>query len=223
MPIYLKILLILPMAWSLAARAADPCDQAATQQEMNQCAAQQYKIADQALNQAYKRVVANLAQNKPALDKLREAQRAWIGFRDANCTAQAALHQGGSIQPTILNSCMATVTTTRAEELGRAYLSETSAAANGLGDGALLGSWKSVAADYGLEASFGIDNGVHHYLSKLNGLPFEAGQWQLNGNQLTITANDGKMLRFYHRVEVDGDTLSLYEKDGGTERFRRSP
>jgi len=48
---------------------------------------------------------------------LLEAQRAWITFRDAHCTAVALPNQGGTIHPLIYNSCRAAVTRQRTEQL----------------------------------------------------------------------------------------------------------
>ncbi|MFA8385286.1 MAG: lysozyme inhibitor LprI family protein [Pelagibaca sp.] len=50
-------------------------------------------------------------------DALREAQRAWIAFRDADCTARYAMWQDGSIRTIVGANCHLTMTAQRALEL----------------------------------------------------------------------------------------------------------
>ncbi len=61
----------------------DPCPNAQSQLEMNQCAGNAYKAADGELNQVYRKLVAMLdAEDKV---QLKVAQTAWLKYRDANC------------------------------------------------------------------------------------------------------------------------------------------
>src|SRR5215471_10453531 len=53
------------------------------QTSTNTDAQQEYAKADAKLNQVYKRILHDYAQDKLFLDKLKAAQRAWITFRDA--------------------------------------------------------------------------------------------------------------------------------------------
>ena len=50
-------------------------------------------------------------------DALRDAQRAWIAFRDADCTARYAQYQDGSIRSLVGTSCRLDHTARRALEL----------------------------------------------------------------------------------------------------------
>ena len=61
---------------------------AQTQAEMNQDACAQYKNADQALNATYKKVLKDYAKDPLFLAKLKQAQRAWIAFRDGHLAAR---------------------------------------------------------------------------------------------------------------------------------------
>jgi len=77
----------------------------ANQQEMNQCAEADYQKADAELTKVYAK-----------LDKtpeLRAAERAWIAYRDAECTYETADNRGGSMEPMIYSGCMATMTKQR--------------------------------------------------------------------------------------------------------------
>ena len=101
------------------APAKEACENAKTQLEMNECADAAYRAADKELNAYYASLKEKLEANLVA--KLQAAQRAWIGYRDANCEAEAALYEGGSIQPTIRSNCMERLTRARLEELHTIY------------------------------------------------------------------------------------------------------
>ncbi|MCP4698229.1 MAG: DUF1311 domain-containing protein [Gammaproteobacteria bacterium] len=202
------------------AHAADPCAMTAkTQAELDNCGMQRYEVADAALNRIYNQVVANMDKNQKA--KLKHAQRSWITFRDANCRSQAFDYYGVSSYSNVYTICLANATHARTEELKQIYLEPTNIA--GINEKALLGDWRTLESGYGMHIAFGIDKGVHHYLSRLNGLPFEAGQWRLDKRQLTITASNGNIIHFYKKVYLEGDVLSLHEQDGGIEKFEKVP
>jgi uncharacterized protein YecT (DUF1311 family) len=97
------------------AAEADPCANARTQLEMNECAIKEYKAADAELNRVYKEVIAAL---RPEMqEKLRAAQRAWITYRDANCDCAAFEYTGGSIYPLMYYSCLRDMTITRTQKI----------------------------------------------------------------------------------------------------------
>lgn len=79
------------------------------------------KKADHELNTIYKQIEARLADDHAAKSRLVHAQRAWIAFRDAECTFQSSGDDGGSIAPTIIELCRAGLTSDRTEQL-KAYL-----------------------------------------------------------------------------------------------------
>ena len=101
------------------------CNTASTQSDMILCAAEQHAKADYALNDAYKAALAKaksvdgwLAQSgQSATQTLREAQRAWITYRDLACMAEALPYDGGSIQGLIHTNCLARLTIQRTEDL----------------------------------------------------------------------------------------------------------
>lgn len=99
------------------ASANDSCDSANTQTELNLCTAQAYQAVDDELNAVYQTLVSRLEGNSASLDKLRVAQRAWIGFRDAECAFESSAVEGGSAQPMVRNGCLETLTEARTEQL----------------------------------------------------------------------------------------------------------
>ncbi|WP_376702930.1 lysozyme inhibitor LprI family protein [Mesorhizobium sp. ISC25] len=75
---------------------AQECDRNGdSQQMMNICADEDYKSADVKLNKAYQELISGSDANARKL--LQTAQRAWIAFRDAECSYSAADSEGGSI------------------------------------------------------------------------------------------------------------------------------
>lgn len=114
-------------AMLLAAAAAPVSAQSAcvnpqTQLEMTDCAAQQYRLADEDLNLAYRLAIARAEAIDAALgpgteEALRQAQRAWIPFRDAACEAESHMARGGSMQPMLRLTCLERLTRSRTEAL----------------------------------------------------------------------------------------------------------
>ena len=80
-----------------------------------------FKKADRELNTVYRAVEARLADDRAAKTRLVQAQRAWIAFRDAECTFKSSGSDGGSVAPTITTICKTALTADRTEQL-HAYL-----------------------------------------------------------------------------------------------------
>jgi uncharacterized protein YecT (DUF1311 family) len=113
---------ILACAWlslSASAFAAECEDQ--TQSGLNHCADAAYQRADAALNVAYKEITRRLKGDAAAMQLLVAAQKAWIGFRDAECGFANSANAGGSIYPMVYAQCLERLTKARTSDL-RAYL-----------------------------------------------------------------------------------------------------
>ncbi|MCK9802210.1 lysozyme inhibitor LprI family protein [Pseudomonas sp. MAFF 302030] len=108
-------LLLAPLA------QADNCDNAVTQGDMNQCAAQQYKAADKELNARYQQINQRLKEQPEIKKQLVGAQRAWVAFRDAECGFSASGVEGGSVYPLVYSNCTTALTKVRVEQL-KTYL-----------------------------------------------------------------------------------------------------
>lgn len=92
-----------------------PCANVQSQAEMNICWGNEYKKADAELNQVYRKLVGMLDEEQKA--QLKEAQLAWISYRDKNCEFVADMYKGGSLRPTVLATCLLDVTDNRTTEL----------------------------------------------------------------------------------------------------------
>lgn len=111
---------------TLPATAQDvDCANAVTQMDMNQCAYDDWEAADADLNDAYQRAMDLLQQWDADLPKdeqggalaLKEAQRAWITFRDKGCAAEGYAMKGGSAEPLLVYGCMRQLTEDRTNQL----------------------------------------------------------------------------------------------------------
>lgn len=113
------------LAPAQAQAQSDACDEAVTQSAMNQCAQEAWAAEDERLNEAYQAAMAVLRQWDADLSpeaaggaaKLREAQRAWLTFRDAGCAAEGFAMRGGSAEPLLVYGCLERVTGERADAL----------------------------------------------------------------------------------------------------------
>lgn len=93
------------------------CDDARTQADMNRCAGRALQKEDSLLNAVYPEVISAL--DPAAVGLLREAQRQWIRFRDAECLLQAGDVEGGSMYAMVHASCLAGLTRQRVEQLSQ--------------------------------------------------------------------------------------------------------
>ncbi|MEI5681238.1 DUF1311 domain-containing protein [Mesorhizobium sp. CGMCC 1.15528] len=83
--------------------------------------ASDFKKADQALNQTFKQIQKRIADDADGKARLVTAQRAWIAFRNAECTFQSSGDDGGSAAPMVAAACQAELTKNRTKQL-KAYL-----------------------------------------------------------------------------------------------------
>lgn len=92
------------------------CKNSQTQAEINACAKLSAEVADQKLNHLYQQLraqIEDLQQKK----LLRNAQLAWIKFRDVSCEFERSRFEGGSIAPSVYFNCIERVTKQRTEEI----------------------------------------------------------------------------------------------------------
>ena len=92
-----------------------PCDPNQPQSALTLCHADQLETWDRMLNQIYQRVIPTLDAAQE--DNLRQAQRAWITFRDLTCGMERARYEGGSIAPMIELQCLTRLTERRTRDL----------------------------------------------------------------------------------------------------------
>ncbi|MFK8332928.1 lysozyme inhibitor LprI family protein [Pseudomonas sp. BJa5] len=89
---------------------------ATTTLDMNNCNGAEIERQDARLNSAYKTAMAGLETDQQG--KLRDAQRLWIKYRDANCGLYYGL-TGGTMDQLNGAGCVLEMTKARADELGK--------------------------------------------------------------------------------------------------------
>ncbi|MEQ1652787.1 MAG: lysozyme inhibitor LprI family protein [Hyphomicrobium sp.] len=106
------------------------CSNAISTVEMNACGEQSFEKADAALNAIYKKALAaipEMATEAPYDAKswekaLRESQRAWVAFRDAECNGHVPMPwTGGTGATSEVYGCMTDKTEARTKELKAIY------------------------------------------------------------------------------------------------------
>jgi len=114
---FLVLLLIASAAFSVSAqeKKSEPCPEAQSQFEMNQCAGKAYKAADAELNKVYQKLAAMLDEEEKS--QLKTVETVWLKYRDANCEFVGDQFKGGSIRPMIYAFCLADMTRNRTAEL----------------------------------------------------------------------------------------------------------
>ena len=97
------------------------CLEVTTQTEMNECAAERFKVADDELNRLYKEKLATLEADR---ESFRDMQRAWVVFRDKACLYESGPVEGGSMWALEHFNCMEYHTKKRIDDI-KMYLSCT--------------------------------------------------------------------------------------------------
>lgn len=95
------------------------------QQGMNYCAWKDYETADAELNAVWKEVFPQIKVRDAEMpeemqgwpDAVRNAQRAWIEYRDGHCESEGFVARGGTLEPLLVATCKAHMTRERTKEL----------------------------------------------------------------------------------------------------------
>lgn len=126
----LPLAALLPLIAATSAAEARPkninCAKAESTVEMTYCADRDFIAADKSLNSTYRRAIRKTRERD--LDEpydarhyegaMRKAQRAWVGYRDADCKyLKAQEWSGGTGTSAAVLGCMTEKTTSRTREL----------------------------------------------------------------------------------------------------------
>ena len=121
--LYITALALAGMNLSAQAQQLD-CTNPMSQVEMTGCAAQGYEAADAELNAVWPDAMAQARRMDDGMDwapsnatLLRDAQRAWITYRDRACEAESTVMRGGTAQNMVYYGCLERLTRDRTEDL----------------------------------------------------------------------------------------------------------
>jgi uncharacterized protein YecT (DUF1311 family) len=95
--------------------AARDCAAAMSQTEMSICAGDEHKAADVELTKVYHDLMMKASESGKI--SLRDAERAWIFYRDKECSFATTGTSGGSVHPMVLSQCLTQKTNARIAEL----------------------------------------------------------------------------------------------------------
>jgi uncharacterized protein YecT (DUF1311 family) len=99
---------------------ASPCPDAVTTLDMAKCFSNAKGAADSELNSVYQQIREKLETDD--IKRLTVAQRLWIQYRDANCSAERALlYEGGTAAGPVYLACLEAMTRARTTELRLTY------------------------------------------------------------------------------------------------------
>lgn len=106
-----------------AAQDAPDCANQMDQSTMTRCAGIDFEKADAELNRIWPEIKSDAQESDEGtgktehLDALMASQRAWLAYRDAECAWQGFEAHGGSMEPMLVNACLAEMTNKRIKEL----------------------------------------------------------------------------------------------------------
>ena len=110
-----RLVLVLTFLAIAPALAHADCDAAKTQADLNKCYGDAYRKSDAELNKLYKQLQGRLKDGPGDSKQLVAAQRAWVGFRDAECGFASG--GGGSVGPMLDAICLDRLTMQRIKDL----------------------------------------------------------------------------------------------------------
>jgi uncharacterized protein YecT (DUF1311 family) len=96
-----------------------PCANVVVTAELTKCLSEARDRADTKLNSVYKEIRSRL--EGPDAESLTKTQRLWIQYRDANCSAERDLYEGGTAKYAVYFACLESLTRGRIRELQVTY------------------------------------------------------------------------------------------------------
>lgn len=100
----------------------DPCIGVVVTSELVACLREDLEEVDAELNALYKRIVTHPDTDEATRVALRDAQRAWITFRDNACKAESIRYYRYTKYGPALYACLETETRNRRDSIERAFI-----------------------------------------------------------------------------------------------------
>lgn len=111
------LIFIAPSVQATDVHVNKDCDNKLSMREINYCSMERFNQADEEMNNLYKEKIAAIKTSRNK-ERFRDAQRAWITFRDTVCLYEAGLaEETGSVYPFNKNGCMEFHTRKRIKDL----------------------------------------------------------------------------------------------------------
>jgi uncharacterized protein YecT (DUF1311 family) len=81
--------------------------------KMLDCSGEEFRLQDARLNTAYRRAMSSFSSENQS--RLKDAQRAWIKYRDTSCSLLQGVEGGGTLATVTEADCILSVTAERAQ------------------------------------------------------------------------------------------------------------
>jgi uncharacterized protein YecT (DUF1311 family) len=118
---FIVVFVLLTLTVVSGADQKECMETATTQLEHNQCATSHLKAVDDEMNRVYQAILSKYKADREFLAKLRNAQRAWLAFRDAELEARFPFKDKqshyGSVYPMCSNLFLVERTQERIKQL----------------------------------------------------------------------------------------------------------
>lgn len=124
-PVRLVVLFSLWLLITASSRAQhmneqdSPCGKVSITSDLVDCLSKARTSADAELNSVYQKIRRKLDVSDA--ERLTTAQRLWIQYRDANCSAERSLYTGGTASSPAYVACLEAMTRARTKELRVTY------------------------------------------------------------------------------------------------------
>jgi uncharacterized protein YecT (DUF1311 family) len=115
------ILLVTPALAQHMNEKDSPCAAVVVTSDAVQCLSKAGVAANAKLNSTYKNISEKLRSEAADVKRLRTAERLWMQYRDANCTAERGLYNGGTAASPAYLACVEAMTRARTKELKTMY------------------------------------------------------------------------------------------------------
>lgn len=92
-------------------------DDAYSTAEMEQCNDNALRDWEIELNDNYRKLLDDPTKSAQQRTSLKQIQRLWLKYREANCKFYASIYSEGTLSPIMYGNCMAKMTKDRADEL----------------------------------------------------------------------------------------------------------
>jgi uncharacterized protein YecT (DUF1311 family) len=96
-----------------------PCTAVVVTSDQVTCLSKARDTADSKLNSLYKALLTKLDASDA--NRLVQTERVWVKYRDANCSAERALYEGGTAATPVYLACLEGMTRARTKELRVTY------------------------------------------------------------------------------------------------------
>src|SRR5258707_4440869 len=109
------VLLTIPAYGQHMNEKDSPCANVVVTTELTHCLFDARLRADIKLESVYKEILGRLEGAEAT--SLTKAQRLWFQYRDANCSAERSLYEGGTAKAPVYYACLESMTRERTREL----------------------------------------------------------------------------------------------------------